>query len=481
MAFTRVHKLAKAAPILKSAVKPLVTGKVEDWHGEYAYSLGLQAFIYGFPYIYNAQIRHKWVTQPRNPKFVPVRRAERVLARRAADGRHVSRRRLPEQRHALLDRVAGSQRGADHPLAPRHGRALLHLRADGRRIGQLRLHRPARDRLEGGQLRDRRPRLGGRAARRRRPVARPLAEPEGAGHRTHAGRTARPTSPTVKELQEQYLLTPLSQWGKADVVRAERRDVLEPIEPEQDPLGPFKTLNAMLEENPPPAASRAAAQPVRADRDRPGLDIEDAAGCRQAGSDAGRAARDGAAQAAVPERRLGEHRQRLALSAAGDRALRRRLPAPRRRPIARRDHVQRPRRGASTWSTSTTPTATSSTADRRYQMHFDADDMPPVDSFWSLGMYGTDLNLVPNPIERYSIGDRTAGLKQGRRRRADDLPAVRVARRRRGSELAALTSRRRVVRDPAHVPAAARGDRRDLGMPANRTGASEHHANQRTR
>ena len=33
--------------------------------------------------------------------------------------------------------------------------------------------------------------------------------------------------------------------------------------------------------------------------------------------------------------------------------------------------------------------------------------MPPVDSFWSLGMYGTDLNLVPNPIERYSIGDRT--------------------------------------------------------------------------
>ena len=37
--------------------------------------------------------------------------------------------------------------------------------------------------------------------------------------------------------------------------------------------------------------------------------------------------------------------------------------------------------------------------------------MPPVDSFWSLGMYGTDLNLVANPIDRYSIGDRTAGLR----------------------------------------------------------------------
>ena len=49
-------------------------------------------------------------------------------------------------------------------------------------------------------------------------------------------------------------------------------------------------------------------------------------------------------------------------------------------------------------------------AENRYRIHFDADNMPPVDSFWSLGMYGTDLNLVANPIDRYSIGDRTAGL-----------------------------------------------------------------------
>ena len=107
MAFTRVHKLAKAAPILKSAVKPLVTGKVEDWHGEYAYSLGLQAFIYGFPYIYNAQTRYKWVTQPRNPKFVPYAALNEFWHAVAADGRDVSGRGVPEQRHAVFDRVAG--------------------------------------------------------------------------------------------------------------------------------------------------------------------------------------------------------------------------------------------------------------------------------------------------------------------------------------------------------------------------------------
>ena len=59
VALERAHKLAKARPMFRSAVRPLLTGKVEDWHGEYAYSLGLQAFIYGFPYIYNAQLRHK--------------------------------------------------------------------------------------------------------------------------------------------------------------------------------------------------------------------------------------------------------------------------------------------------------------------------------------------------------------------------------------------------------------------------------------
>jgi hypothetical protein len=57
--------------MLKSAVRPLLSGKVEDWHSEYAYTLGLQAFIYGFPYIYYAQLRDKWVTEPSNPAFVP--------------------------------------------------------------------------------------------------------------------------------------------------------------------------------------------------------------------------------------------------------------------------------------------------------------------------------------------------------------------------------------------------------------------------
>ena len=42
----------------------------------------------------------------------------------------------------------------------------------------------------------------------------------------------------------------------------------------------------------------------------------------------------------------------------------------------------------------------------RYVLHFDKSQLPPVDAFWSLTMYGPDQFFVDNPIHRYAIGDR---------------------------------------------------------------------------
>ncbi|MBN2220096.1 MAG: DUF1254 domain-containing protein [Kosmotogaceae bacterium] len=44
-----------------------------------------------------------------------------------------------------------------------------------------------------------------------------------------------------------------------------------------------------------------------------------------------------------------------------------------------------------------------------YKIHFESHEIPPVEpgGFWSITMYGDDQFMVPNPIDRYSIGDRS--------------------------------------------------------------------------
>jgi len=45
---------------------------------------------------------------------------------------------------------------------------------------------------------------------------------------------------------------------------------------------------------------------------------------------------------------------------------------------------------------------------RSYVMRFDKDELPQVEAFWSMTMYGLpDQLMVANPINRYSIGDRS--------------------------------------------------------------------------
>ena len=49
---------------------------------------------------------------------------------------------------------------------------------------------------------------------------------------------------------------------------------------------------------------------------------------------------------------------------------------------------------------------------RSYTMRFEADDMPPADAFWSVTLYDADRFLYPNEISRHAIGDTTPGLNR---------------------------------------------------------------------
>lgn len=50
-----------------------------------------------------------------------------------------------------------------------------------------------------------------------------------------------------------------------------------------------------------------------------------------------------------------------------------------------------------------------------YVLRFTKDEIPQVDAFWSITMYKLpeQLLVANEPLERYSIGDRTSGLKRG--------------------------------------------------------------------
>ncbi|WP_335712092.1 DUF1254 domain-containing protein [Neobacillus drentensis] len=51
------------------------------------------------------------------------------------------------------------------------------------------------------------------------------------------------------------------------------------------------------------------------------------------------------------------------------------------------------------------------TGENKYVIHMEKDEIPPVEGFWSISMYGADQYFVSNSLNRFAIGDRTEGLK----------------------------------------------------------------------
>nr|WP_167532363.1 MULTISPECIES: DUF1254 domain-containing protein [Streptomyces] len=405
----RARQLPEIVPALGRAVKPVLTGHMGDWRGEYAYTLGEQAFVYGFPYIYNARLRYDWVTTPRNPAttpYAPVNHfwhAERLPDATYRDGGCPDNDTLYSTAWVDLGREPVI---LSHPdMGDRYFTfELVGITSDNfDYVGQRTTGSGAGSfALVGPGWKGKLPAGVSRLKKAPSPWALVL------------GRTrvdGPDDVPRVRELQEQYRLTPLSLYGKKHAEVPENRDVLRPVPAEEDPLGPWKTLNLMLAENPPPSRHRVLLQQFARIGIGPGLDVEEQ-------PEAVRRSLVRAAAVGVPLLK------RQVLSGDWAELVNGwRYPPPETGRFGD-DFLKRAADQSLIGVAADDPAeavhllnfedADGNTLDSggRYELRFPADALPPVDAFWSLTAYGQDTNLVPNPADRYAVGDRGPGLRR---------------------------------------------------------------------
>ena len=209
----------------------------------------------------------------------------------------------------------------------------------------------------------------------------------------------------VNALQDGFKLRPLADWvaGRPPAPRA--------FDPACDPKAPASAthfaaqVNAALRENPPPASELADlarlaavgigpdAAPLTPAQAQVLQDALDTTLPRLRQAQIGRLLPSGWNQPPLIEGHFGNDylaRAQVALKYIGMLESREATY-----PIAWHDGRGRPLNGA-----------------HRYRLRFAPGALPPVDAFWSLTMYDArDYMLVDNPIDRYAIGDRTAGLR----------------------------------------------------------------------
>lgn len=406
------NDLAAKAAIIAPTAAP-APPPVFDWHAEYAYSLALQAFIYGFPYVYNALTRYKWTNV-------------------AQDTKHVAYAPVSKFWHASEVTDASWREGGCPNNDTAYSLAWVDLSQ-----GPVILTIPAipSDRYWTMELVDFASDNFAYVGHRQGTPAGHygLVGPNWEGVLPEGVTRIEPDCPTpwlliagrtvvngvedlpaVHAIQAGYKLTPLSYWGKPEAEIPDRRDVYKPAAAAlgaDDPLGAWKTLNAMLAENPPPAHHAILLKQFADIGIGPGLDVEQQP---QVVKDAlQRAAAKGMLllrqqfmsgiwativngwrYPPFDEGRLGDKflmraaDQSLAGICAND-------PVEAVYLVNLTDDQDEPLTGA-----------------HKYELTFPKGMTPPVDAFWSLTVYGTDYNLVPNAINRYSIGDRTPGVQK---------------------------------------------------------------------
>lgn len=215
----------------------------------------------------------------------------------------------------------------------------------------------------------------------------------------------------VNAIQDQYKLTPLSAWGKSYTPASGSVDArvdmkTPPVEQvaRMDANAFFSQLNALMKENPPFPGDAAALQRFAALGIAPGKPFD----VKSLAPDVAKAVEEGVrdglgtivSEARKPHGKVvngwefmtdvGRYgtdylwRAIVALIGLGAN-----LPEDAVYPRATKDADGQPLTGAN-----------------NYEIRFAKGQLPPVGAFWSITLYNSKQFFVPNPINRYAIGDR---------------------------------------------------------------------------
>ena len=217
--------------------------------------------------------------------------------------------------------------------------------------------------------------------------------------------------PAANKLQDTYKLTPLSQWGKSPVVVPEDRKIPPPFNPKTDSLADWKTINRAMVKNPPLPQHKPLMDMFAKIGIGPGLNVDALDEATKRGL--ARAARDGYRNlVSMMETGLGEPKENgwsfppktmgraminndfktLALQCLGG--------------ILSHDPEE-----AIYINSYTDGAGQLLFGEHRYELRFEAGQIPEVSYFWSLTLYDSTNNLVKNPIDRWSIGSLGGGYK----------------------------------------------------------------------
>jgi len=370
-----------------------------------AFTIGVQAYIYGYPLVEMYRTRDAMALTPENPNYAPINQfghMRQLLGPEFTD--------IVTPNNDTLYSTAWLELGPE-PI-------ILHVPpTDGRyHVFQLLdFHTNVIDNIgsrtrgtHGGDYAIVGPDWGGTLPEGIEEIRSPTNSVWVIGRTLIRGKD---DEPAVHALQDQYTLTPLSQWGKTAASEAVAAFETPPPYDVSSPLEFFAILNHCLHHNPPPFEEsalmglfeRIGVGPTAGFRIEE-LDSATAAGLTQAiavgrqivASETGRMGTIVNGWNVLPGQAGRYGNDYLLRAAVAMKGLGANVPEEAMYPILDVDDRGEQLNGR-----------------HRYVLHFDQ-GLPPVDAFWSVTMYRQPERLLAaNPIDRYSIGDRTEGLKVG--------------------------------------------------------------------